>query len=99
RTCPVTGVQTCTLPIFTSTKTVSGNGDYPSDSYTALVAGTYHWVASYSGDLNNESAGPTSCADPSESVTVTPASPKLTTTASQRDRKSVVEGNTGARGW
>src|SRR3989454_231530 len=49
----------CGVVVFTSTKTVNGNGDYTSDPFTALLAGTYHWRASYSGDLNNNSAGPT----------------------------------------
>src|SRR5207245_444307 len=61
---------------------VSGNADYTSSSFTAIQAGTYHWRASYSGDLNNNAAGPTACADPAEAVVVTKASPALTTTAS-----------------
>src|SRR5207245_700921 len=61
---------------------VSGNADYTSSSFTAIQAGTYHWRASYSGDLNNNPAGPTACADPAEAVVVTKASPALTTTAS-----------------
>src|SRR5205807_725368 len=67
--------------IFSSTVSVSGNGDYASASYTANQAGTYRWVASYSGDANNNSAT-TSCNDPNESVVVTKASPAITTTAS-----------------
>src|SRR3989442_6599317 len=72
----------CGVVVFTSTKTVNGNGDYTSDPFTALLAGTYHWRASYSGDLNNNSAGPTACADPAEAVVGTKAAPALTTTAS-----------------
>ena len=34
--------------------TVSGNGTYATPSgYTPTVAGTYQWVANYSGDANN----------------------------------------------
>src|SRR5437879_1967545 len=73
---------TCTVVAFTDTKLVSGNADYTSSSFTAIQAGTYHWRASYSGDLNNNAAGPTACADPAEAVVVTKASPALTTTAS-----------------
>src|SRR3989454_393389 len=73
---------TCTVVAFTDTKLVSSNADYTSSSFTAIQAGTYHWRASYSGDLNNNAAGPTACADPAEAVVVTKASPALTTTAS-----------------
>src|SRR5207245_2433786 len=73
---------TCTVVAFTDTKLVSGNADYTSSSFTAIQAGTYRWIASYSGDLNNNAAGPTACADPAEAVVVTKASPALTTTAS-----------------
>src|SRR4029077_6466726 len=51
-TFPLYSDASCTVSVFTSTKTVSGNGDYTSDSYIALAGGIYHWVASYSGDLN-----------------------------------------------
>src|SRR3989441_1153805 len=71
----------CGVVVFTSTKTVNGNGDYTSDPFTALLAGTYHWRASYSGDLNNNSAGPTACADPAEAGEVSKASPTVTTSA------------------
>src|SRR3989475_11231897 len=52
---------TCTVVAFTDTKLVSGNADYTSSSFTAIQAGTYRWLASYSGDLNNNAAGPTAC--------------------------------------
>ncbi|HEX6596155.1 MAG TPA: hypothetical protein VF045_04420, partial [Acidimicrobiales bacterium] len=54
-------------PIFTSTKPVAGNGTYNSDSYQTVSAGTYQWVASYSGDANNDAVS-TACADPNEQV-------------------------------
>ena len=38
---------------FTSTKTVNGNGTYVSDHFSRPRAGTYRWVAVYSGDANN----------------------------------------------
>src|SRR5207253_557512 len=71
---------TCTVVAFTDTKLVSGNADYTSSSFTAIQAGTYRWIASYSGDLNNNAAGPTACADPAEAVVVTKASPARTAT-------------------
>src|SRR5262249_36225288 len=47
--------------------TVSGNGDYETPHGPAPTAGTYYWVASYSGDANDKEAQ-SGCAD--EPVTV-----------------------------
>jgi hypothetical protein len=58
--------------VFTSTKSVSGNGSYTSDSFTPTAAGTYRWVATYSGDANNNPVTG-ACNDANESVVVTPA--------------------------
>jgi hypothetical protein len=45
---------TCTgAAIFTSTVPVNGNGTYPSASFTPTTAGTYRWIANYSGNANN----------------------------------------------
>ena len=41
-------------PAFTDTKSVSGNGDYTSSDFTPTLAGAYRWVASYSGDADNQ---------------------------------------------
>ncbi len=60
-------------PVFTTTKTVNGNGIYTSASYTPAAAGSYRWVASYSGDTNNATVSGT-CGDLGESVTVPPSS-------------------------
>jgi autotransporter-associated beta strand protein len=57
--------------VFTDTRTVSGNGDYTSSSFTPSQAGTYRWIASYSGDGGNDPAA-TRCHDPSQAVTVSP---------------------------
>src|SRR5207249_4985506 len=70
----------CTVSVLPSSATVNGNGDYSSGPFTATQAGTYHWRASYSGDPNNNPAGPTACADPAEAVVVTKATPALATT-------------------
>jgi uncharacterized repeat protein (TIGR01451 family) len=54
---------------------VSGNGSYGPVSYTPTTAGVYHWIASYSGDVNNApvSGG---CGDAGENDTVN--QPQLT---------------------
>ena len=71
--------------VHTETVAVSGNGTYTTPTgftlpTTGTVAGTYQWVAVYSGDGNN---GEASDSDPAaEQVTVNPASPTLVTTAS-----------------
>jgi hypothetical protein len=74
--------NTCSgAAIFTSTKTVSGNGPYTSDPYTATAAGVYRWVATYSGDSNNNGVNG-ACNDANESVTVSKVSPTISTQAS-----------------
>src|SRR3989441_985678 len=67
---------------LTDTKVGRGNADDNRRSFSAIQAGTYRRLASDSGDLNINAAGPTACADPAEAVVVTKASPALTTTAS-----------------
>jgi uncharacterized repeat protein (TIGR01451 family) len=62
---------TCaTTAIFTSIVNVNGNDDYVSSAFTATAAGTYRWVATYSGDANNAVASG-SCNDGNENVVVT----------------------------
>jgi hypothetical protein len=68
-------------PIFTSTVDVNGNGPYNSDPYTPPVAGTYRWVVSYSGDANNNPAGPTACGDLNEIAVISKAQPAIMTAA------------------
>jgi hypothetical protein len=73
----------CTgTPVFTWPAAVMGNGAYRSGDYAVTRAGTYRWVVDYSGDANNEAAGPTGCGQDAETVTISPASPTLTSTAS-----------------
>ena len=60
------GDTTCTTPIVTSTVSVNGDGTYGSEHFTTAEAGTYEWEAVYSGDANNNPAGPTACGDPLE---------------------------------
>ena len=70
--------------VDTEVVTVSGNGTYNTPTgYTlptaSSVAGTYQWVASYSGDINNSPASSTSGEEP---VQVNTANPSLGTNAS-----------------
>lgn len=76
------GDEACANRIFTSNVTVSGNGSYNSQRFTTSQAGTYRWQARYSGDPNNNPAGPTACSDPAETVVVSKASTVLNTTGS-----------------
>ena len=70
-------------PAFTSTATVNhGNGDYTSGSFKPTAAGTYRFVASYSGDDNNLAVSSTCNAD-RESVVV--SSPASSIAKAQRD--------------
>ena len=68
----------CTAaPVFTSPfVTVHGNGSYTSPSFVPTTAGTYRWVALYSGDSSNAAAS-TACGAPDETVTVTASVPSL----------------------
>jgi hypothetical protein len=73
----------CTgAPVFTSPPvTVAGNGTYMSAAISPALAGTYRWIATYSGDALNNGAA-TLCNDPGESSIVIQSTPQLTTTAS-----------------
>jgi hypothetical protein len=51
-------------------------------SWTPSKAGTYYWHASYSGDANY-SGSSTGCADPTEAVVVSTATPTVSTTLSE----------------
>jgi len=69
-------------PVYThvASSTVSTNGPFASGSFgPPLVAGTYQWVAVFSGDANNNSAS-SGCG--SEPVKIT-ASPTIVTTPSE----------------
>jgi hypothetical protein len=83
---------TCSTSIEQSVVTVSGNGDYLAStgtlsgtlgSLTPKAAGTYRWIANYSGDSPNTLANPANgCNGANESVVVSPKNPQITTTAS-----------------
>ena len=80
---------TCAGPaVFTSTKPVTGNGSYTSDSFTPAAPGTYLWTASYSGDGNNVAAT-SPCNAAGESSVVSTATTTIATSATA----SVTVGN------
>jgi hypothetical protein len=55
--------------VFTDTKAVSGNGDYKSADFTTTTPGTYRWIASYSGDSDDQPSTGV-CNEGGESVVV-----------------------------
>ena len=66
--------------LTTQTATVNGNGTYTTPAgYTPTAPGTYQWVASYSGDANNNPVSTTTEGNEPEIVSL--ASPTLMTTA------------------
>ena len=68
-------------PAFTVDVPVAGNGTYTSEPpFIATAPGTYRWVATYNGDVNNSPVS-TACGDPAEISTVTAAIPSLVTQA------------------
>ena len=79
---------TCaTPPAFTSVRPVAGNGAVVSAPFTPATAGTYRWVASYSGDANNAPVAG-ACNAPNESVVVSPT--PTTTTSSTTSTSTTV---------
>jgi uncharacterized repeat protein (TIGR01451 family) len=66
---------------FVSGISVSGDNQYGSGSFQPLAAGTYRFVATYSGDDNNKAVA-TACGDPNESVVVSKANTGTTVTSS-----------------
>jgi hypothetical protein len=55
-----------------STVTVTNPASTVSQPFQPTTAGTYHWIAVYSGDPHNGAVNG-ACSDPNESVVVTPA--------------------------
>src|SRR5207244_2226426 len=63
--------------VDTETVTVNGNGTYTTPvGFLPTAVGTYEWVATYSGDTNNDRAISQFGTEPE---IVTPASPTITT--------------------
>jgi hypothetical protein len=65
-----------------------------SASFTPIAIGVYQWVASYSGNAQNQGAS-TLCNDATEQVTVSPATPTVASTILLGD-KAKVTGVSGA---
>jgi hypothetical protein len=72
------GDSSCTTPIATRTGTLSG-GTASSGNIASTQIGTYNWVATYSGDANNNSVV-SPCG--SEQVVIVKATPAIATTPS-----------------
>jgi hypothetical protein len=76
------GPDSCTNLVFTSSPvTVNGDGTYGPVSFTPTAPGTYHWKATYSGNLPNTlgSSDNAACDQTREDVLVNPV-PTTTTT-------------------
>ena len=78
------GDTTCATSIWSNQKplgTVTSNSaTVTSDSHVVTTAGTYRWIAAYSGDAKNESVSG-QCNDPNESTVVNKAPATITTDA------------------
>ncbi len=61
-----------------SSVSVNGNGTYPSGPYTPTGAGTYQFVASYSGDTNNNPVASKCGTEPVAITTAIPGGPPCT---------------------
>src|SRR5439155_10890134 len=59
---------------------ISANGNVNSGEYTTNATGTYYWIASSSGDANNEAVAG-ECGDENESSVVEKAQPAIKTSA------------------
>ena len=66
--------------MFTSTVALTG-GSAQSPAFTPTTAGSYRWVATYDGDVNNASVSG-ACGDPTETRLVRQATPAIVTQAS-----------------
>jgi hypothetical protein len=81
------GPNSCTTVAFGPvSRTVLGDNTYPTTSqpavsFTPTAAGTYTWVASYSGSPNTNGVAATACANQptTEQVVVTPKHPTIST--------------------
>ena len=94
------GPGNCTTVAYTSAAvTVSGNGSYstPTPQFVPTAPGTYHWAASYSGNLpnNNATTHNTACDDTNEDVIVTTVPSSLTSAQTWVPSDSVTVSATG----
>jgi hypothetical protein len=73
---------TCQSPLNSSPLTANlSGGSAASPAYTPATAGTYQFVATYSGDQDNQSVS-TKCGDTSEQAVVSKATPQISTSLS-----------------
>jgi hypothetical protein len=72
--------NTCTTQVFTSTNALTG-GTATSGSFQPAAPGTYYWTATYNGDASNNAVS-APCNAPNETVTITKATPTISTQAS-----------------
>jgi hypothetical protein len=68
-------------PVLTATVPIAADGTATSPAYTPTAPGSYRWIASYSGDANNNAVTGV-CGDAGETGTITQARPAITTVAS-----------------
>jgi hypothetical protein len=78
------GPDNCTTVAYTSAAvTVSGNGNYntPNPQFEPTAAGTYHWVATYTGSSpnTNGTSHNAACNDANEDVVVNTVASSMTT--------------------
>jgi hypothetical protein len=75
------GPNNCTSVAYTSSATAISSTGTASAQFTPTSAGTYHWVASYSGDSpnNNGTTHNTACDDTNEDVVVSTVASSMTT--------------------
>src|SRR2546428_10053478 len=87
---PTADPGTCTNGTAADRKSTRLNSSHDQISYAVFCLKNYRWIASYSGDPNNNAVS-TSCGDAGETSTVNKATPTLTTSATATaDRKSAV---------
>jgi hypothetical protein len=68
-------------PVFTSVVALNADGTAVSAPFVATGPGIFRWIASYSGDANNNAVSG-ACAEVAETVSVVKASPTIATLAS-----------------
>jgi uncharacterized repeat protein (TIGR01451 family) len=72
-------------PIFTSVDRPLSGGTATSAAYTTDAVGTYHWIATYNGDANNNTVSG-ACGDANESVVVSKTTPSIVTSLVSGDK-------------
>jgi hypothetical protein len=83
---PHDNTTTCNTVAYTSVVNVNGDGDYTASSGTGgtfipTEAGTYNWIAVYSGDPPNTLGVSGSCGDANEGSVIGPNQPAIVTQA------------------